>query len=227
MGLKSKMDRSGGTAFILERWRDKEADIRQQFFKTDSDDERLEPGVITMFTEKFVMEVLVERIFSQPIHPGVSVNKTFDDLRTWMGMRNDAWAHRLRQQVTALVVKQPGDEQKNIDDALASVVEYILETLTQMYPRIREGTSNQKKVEGIVARAAKLDLAMKGQDIKVFCASIEEGVAPFDEKIMQPVGKSDPDGTVLFVVSPPFVALDPKDDEHGFIIPGKVFTKRE
>lgn len=223
MGLKSKMDRSGGTAYILERWSDREDVIKQHLYKPDSEDERLEPGVITMFTEKLITDILTKDIFNQPIHAGVSVNETFQNLSDWMEPRNPEWAGRLRQQVSALVVKQPGIEQDKIDNAIKQVVTEILDDLSNIYPRVKDGEAQKKKVENIVAKAAKLNLAMKGQDIKVFCAPIEEGVAAFDERLMKPVSRSEPNGTVIFVISPPFVAVDPKDEDHGFIIHAKVF----
>lgn len=230
MGLKSKMDRSGGTAFVLKRWHHREQDIRQCFLSQDDNDndDRLDAGVLTLFTEKFVMEILRSELFDQPIHAGVSINDTFKTLSDWIEERNSHWANRLRQQVSALVVRQPGDDEKsNMEKALATIVDTILDQLSEMYPRIKDGDNQRKKIDSIVSRAAKLNLAMKGQEIKVFCPNIEEGVARFDETMMKPSSRSDPQGIVMFTISPAFVALDPKDDDHGFVIPGKVFCKSE
>ncbi|KAI9313431.1 hypothetical protein BX666DRAFT_687696 [Dichotomocladium elegans] len=223
LGLRSRMDRTGGTDFVLTRWVDREKDIRAQFMASDDATERLEPGVLTMFTEKYAMEMLRTHIFDVPIHAGVSINKAFRILSAWIEERNTDWSSRLRQQVSALVVRQPGGEQVNIDKALEQLIDLMMDDLAQIYPRIKDTPSQRKKVENIVARAARLNLAMKGQEIKVFCASVEEGVALFDATIMRPTNRGATEGVVLFVISPPFIALDQKDEENGFVIPGKVF----
>ncbi|KAI9278556.1 hypothetical protein BDA99DRAFT_492496 [Phascolomyces articulosus] len=247
MGLKSKMDRSGGSEYILERWPMTRAYFLQSSQQPSSDNSnkpkpsseeddntttgtstieqpRLETWIITMFTEKLVTEALTKDIFDQPIHIGVSVNETFKQLNTWIDERNTDWASRLRQQVSALVVRQAGEkEQAAIDQSLHSLVDRLLDELCHIYPRVKDGPQQRKKLEAICARAAKLNLAMKGQDIRVFCGSIEEGVALFDSTTMKPMTKCEPEGTVVFVVSPPFIALDPKDEDHGFVIPAKVY----
>ncbi|KAI9499303.1 hypothetical protein BDB00DRAFT_796247 [Zychaea mexicana] len=225
MGLKSKMDRSGGSAYILDRW----PSTRHYFLSNASEEDdaiepRLEPWIITMFTEKLITEALTQDIFNQPIHTGVSVNETFKQLNAWIEERNTDWASRLRQQVSALVVRQAGEqEQAMIDKSLEALVDRILDQLSSIYPRIKDGPQQKKKMDAICARAAKLNLAMKGQDIRVFCGSIEEGVALYDSATMKPVSKSEPEGTVVYVVAPPFIALDPKDEDHGFVIPAKVY----
>ncbi|CDH56201.1 hypothetical protein RO3G_08589 [Lichtheimia corymbifera JMRC:FSU:9682] len=224
MSLKSKMDRTGGTTCILDRWGNREFDIRHHFLQSD-DVERLEPGVITMFTEKMINEILRAEIFDQPIHAGVSINHTFKEICTWIEERNTDWANRLRQQVSALVVRHPGaEEQARMEQSLDTLVDLILDHLTPIYPRIRDTASHRKKIENIVARAARLNLAMKGQDINVFCGSIqEEKDTRFDSSIMKPTSRGDQDGHVLFVISFPFIAVDPKDPDNGFVIPAKVF----
>ena len=241
MGLKSKMDRSGGSEYILGRWpKTRDYFLQKQSNNNDNtspktssehDEEndtierpRMEPWTITMFTEKLVTEGLAQYIFDQPIHTGVSINETFKHLSTWIDERNTDWANRLRQQVSALVVRQAGEqEQASINQSLDALVDRLLDELCHLYPRVKDGPQQRKKLEAICVRAAKLNLAMKGQDIRVFCGAIEEGVALFDSTTMKPVNKCEPEGTVIFVISPPFIALDPKDEEHGFVIPAKVY----
>ncbi|KAI7854690.1 hypothetical protein BDC45DRAFT_440216 [Circinella umbellata] len=238
MGLKSKMDRSGGSEYILERWPKTRNYFLQQESNTkdninpktssnhskDVEQPRLEPWIITMFTEKLVTEALTKDIFNQPIHTGVSINETFKQLSAWIDERNTDWANRLRQQVSALVIRQAGEkEQASINQSLDALVDRLLDELCHIYPRVKDGPQQRKKLEAICARAAKLNLAMKGQDIRVFCGAIEEGVALFNSTTMKPISKCEPEGTVIFVVCPSFIALDPKDEEHGFVIPAKVY----
>ncbi|KAF7725558.1 hypothetical protein EC973_009513 [Apophysomyces ossiformis] len=222
MGLRSKADRERGTAFIFERWPDKQGLIRQHLFKSE-EDTTLEPGFITMLMEKFFMEFIMQEVFEQPIHMGVSVNKAYQELTTWMEKRNQEWADRLRQQISALIVKQPHEEQDHINQAQEELIDYVQKQLGEVYPKIQGDLNQRKKIETIIARAGKLNLAMKGQEIKIRCEPIEEGVAQFDGELMKAASKGKAEGTVLLVITPPFVANDAKDEEHGFLIPAKVF----
>lgn len=219
MSLKSKLDRQAGTAFFFDHY---DALGVHSHLPTDEDGV-LEPGLLTMLTEKLINDILAKDVFGQPIHAGVSVNDTFQELNTWIGERNADWATRLRQQVAALVVKCPGpEEEQRMDEAVQGLIETTANVLSQIYPGAME--TQRKKLDAIFARATKLNLAMKGQEITVCCASIEEGaVVELDERLLQPASKGKPEGKVLLVVAPPFVAADPRDEEHGFIIHGKAY----
>ncbi|KAI8343739.1 hypothetical protein BC941DRAFT_412204 [Chlamydoabsidia padenii] len=240
MGLKAKMDTTAGSRFLLDRYSD-----QRSLFKTylvnsnnnnneqtdDKDDIILESRHITMFTEKLIMEILVEHIFNQPLHIGVSVNQAYDQVSQWMRKYNADWARRFRQQMSALLVNQAQlqDEREVIEQANDSLVQLILQQLGHIYPELQNQAGDyikmqQKKIENMVTRAARLNLAIKGQDIEIKHQDIlEGGQAAFDSTIMKADGKGKPDGHVLFVISPPFLAIDPNDTDHGFIIHGKVY----
>ncbi|KAI9299612.1 hypothetical protein BJ944DRAFT_274088 [Cunninghamella echinulata] len=250
MGLKAKMDIPAGTCYFLKRYQyDKE--FIQQYLLTnrhqekkenddgddgDDDDEEgkemeflLESRHITMFTEKLIMEMLIDHIYNQPLHIGVSCNEAYEKVNHWMHSYNEEWANRFRQQMSALVANQAyHDEYESVEMAKENLVNAILDELSHIYPTINQNedykTSQQKKIANVVTRAARLNLAMKGQEIPVKYKSIEQGCkVPFDPIMMKPVSKSKSEGYVLFVISPPFIAIDPKDEEHGFVIPGKVY----
>ncbi|CAO3641145.1 unnamed protein product [Cunninghamella echinulata] len=256
MGLKSKMDIPAGTCYFLKRYQyDKE--FIQQYLLTnqhqekkennekekvdndddddDGDDEEkekeflLESRHITMFTEKLIMEMLIDHIYNQPLHIGVSCNEAYEKVNHWMHSYNEEWANRFRQQMSALVANQAyHDEYESVEMAKENLVNAILDELSHIYPTINQNedykTSQQKKISNVVTRAARLNLAMKGQEIPVKYKYIEQGCkVPFDPIMMKPVSKGKSEGYVLFVISPPFIAIDPKDEEHGFVIPGKVY----
>ncbi|KAF7730581.1 hypothetical protein EC973_001963 [Apophysomyces ossiformis] len=219
MSLRSKIDRDSATAFVQERWPAMNESIKELI---KAEETTLDSGYITLFAEKFLVETMIEGIVRQPIHPGVSINEAFQQVDAWIRARNEEWATRLRQQVSALVVKQPAEEQQSIEKAKEALVEHIMDQLSRIYPAIKEDANQAKKILNIVNRAARLSLAMKGQEIAIKPVSVQEGVATFDSTLMKPVNKGKPEGRVLVVVSPPFVATDPSDPEHGFVIPGKV-----
>ncbi|KAI9497444.1 hypothetical protein BDB00DRAFT_734364, partial [Zychaea mexicana] len=220
MSLRSKVDREAGTAFALERWPDKEEVIKGQLLKEG--EETLDTGYIGLLIEKYLIEVLLELLLRQPLHPGVSINDAYQQVEAWFAQRNPEWATRLRQQASALVAKQPDDEESMIEEAKQQIVQSILEMLGRVCPKVKDDANQEKKVANIINRAAKLNLAIKGQELPVDVLPIEEGVASFDSDCMKPASKGKAEGTVLLVIAPAFTANDPSDAEHGFVVPAKV-----
>ena len=221
MGLKSKMDRQGGTNFVYSRWSDKVEDIKKYMLPADSKkDALLDTSYITLFVEKYLINTLLTNILDVPIHLGISINDAFQELDGWMATRNKEWSNRLRQQVCALVVQQSGDEEEHIDNAKNKLLEEIISVLGPVYPPLK---NDPKKIENLIQRAAKLNLAVKGQEIKIERLPIEEGSTLFDSETMKATAKGKPNGLVFLAITPPFVARDEIDNEHGFTVPGKVF----
>ncbi|KAI8140875.1 hypothetical protein BJV82DRAFT_519308 [Fennellomyces sp. T-0311] len=219
MSLRSKVDREAGTAFAKERWPDKE-DVIKSLLKED--EELLDSGYIGLFTEKYIVEVILD-ILEKPLNPGVSINDAFEQVEAWFAKRNPEWAVRLRQQASALVAKQPADEEETIENVKQQIVRDVMETLTKVHPKASENPNQEKKIANIINRAAKLSLAIKGQDVPVQVQPIEEGSATFDEEYMKPASRGKSEGTVLLVITPSFIAHDQQDDdEHGMVIPAKV-----
>jgi uncharacterized protein YicC (UPF0701 family) len=243
MGLKAKMDQQSGSTFLFSKYNEQQQRLIKKYLIKPTDNEQhdndsddpplLEPRYITMLTEKLIMELLVENIFDQPLHIGVSVNQAYEQVGQWMRRYNEEWAQRFRQQMSALLANQAQQQEegegKSIELAMNSLVDTILEQLGHIYPELQNQDSDyrdrqQKKIQTIVARMARLDLAIKGQDIEIKYQRIQEGgQVAFDPSTMRADGKGKPDGQVLFVISPPFVAIDPNDTDHGFITPGKVY----
>ncbi|KAI8975383.1 hypothetical protein BDF20DRAFT_602967 [Mycotypha africana] len=230
MGLKSKMDRQAGTQFVFEQYPDKIDDIKKYMMPppsaaTKEDEQLLETSFITFFVEKYLINILLSNIMDVPIHLGVSINEAFKELNDWMEIRNKEWTNRLRQQVCALVVQQPGEEEEaNIKSAKDKLLERIVNVLGPVYPTLKQ---DPKKIENLITRALKLNLAVKGQEIKIERLPIEEGVTKFDPKTMKATAKGKPNGIVFLSITPTFIARDELDDEHGFTVPGKVFCIEE
>ncbi|KAI7898677.1 uncharacterized protein BX663DRAFT_523699 [Cokeromyces recurvatus] len=223
MGLKAKMDREAGTRFVFNYWSDK-VDLIRKHMMTEEEQELLDTSYITLFVEKYLITVLLNHIMDVPIHLGVSINDAFQELDGWMTSRNKEWANRLRQQVCALIVQQPGDEEDQIQAAKSELLNEILSNLGPVYPTLQQ---DSRKIENLIQRCSKLNLAVKGQEIKIKRLTIEEGVTQFDPKTMKATAKGKPNGIVLLSITPTFVASDEFDNEHGFVIPGKVFCINE
>ncbi|KAG0747447.1 hypothetical protein G6F57_000580 [Rhizopus arrhizus] len=218
MGLKSKMDRKGGTEFVYRMYPDKTEFINRYMTPVDG---ILDTSYITLFVEKYLIHMLLTQVMDVPIHLGVSINDAFRELHDWMSSRNKEWSNRLRQQVCALVVQQPGsDEEEKITKAKEVLLAKVVDDLADVYPSLKQ---DSKKIENLITRSLKLNLAVKGQEIKIERLSIVEGVTQFDAATMKATAKGKANGIVGLAITPPFVAKDEIDDEHGFTVQGKVF----
>lgn len=230
MSLRSKLNRKAGTEFVLQRWPDKADAIRKELLKIEDEKEEqesetspeLETGYLGLFVEKFIVETIIQRILLEPVHPGLSVNEAFNQLQGWMGKRNPEWSARLRQQMSALVVKQLDDEADSVKNAIDQIIQDLVEQITQLCGQTQKDAGVEKKIQNVISRAAKLNLAIKGQELPVTILSIEEGVAEFNGDQMKAASKGKSEGKVFAVITPPFTASDPADPEHGFVVPAKV-----
>lgn len=220
MGLKSKMDRQGGTDFVFEHWSDKADLIKKYMLPKNSKDGLLDTSYITLFVEKYLINTLLSNAIDVPIHLGISINDAFKELDDWMSTRNKEWSNRLRQQICSLVVQQPGDEEEQIQEAKNQLLARIVSVLESVYPPLK---NDPKKIENLIQRASKLNLAVKGQEIKIERMPIEEGVTLFNGETMKATVKGKPNGIVFLAITPTFIARDELDNEHGFTVPGKVF----
>ncbi|KAI8642409.1 hypothetical protein BD408DRAFT_443456 [Parasitella parasitica] len=226
MGLKSKMDKQGGTDFVFEYWSEK-AELIKEYMMPSGD--ILDPSYITLFVEKYLINTLLIHLLDVPIHLGVSINDAFQELDDWMASRNKEWSNRVRQQVCALVIQQPADEEKQIEEAKDQLLQKIASVLGPVYPVLKQDPETPerkqvvKKIENLIERASKLNLAVKGQEIKIERLPIEEGITHFDARTMKATAKGKPTGIVFLAITPTFVARDELDNEHGFTVPGKVF----
>ncbi|KAI8880492.1 hypothetical protein K501DRAFT_286869 [Backusella circina FSU 941] len=224
MGLKSKMNKQGGSDFVFKFWSGKEDLIKEYMMPAGSEAEALlDVSFVTLFVEKYLIDTMLEHIIDIPIHMGVSINDAFKEVQEWMSDRNDEWTTRLRQQICSLVIQKPGDEETNIEEAKDRLLEHIINDLHVIYPSLKEDANQRKKIENLITRASKLSLAMKGQDIKIKRLAIKEGVDFYDSTTMKTTAKGKPNGLVFLQITPPFVAQDEIDSDHGFVVPGKVF----
>ncbi|ORY93439.1 hypothetical protein BCR43DRAFT_496935 [Syncephalastrum racemosum] len=220
MGLRSKVDRAAGTAFVFKQWPERADSIRSRLLSEG--EENLDTGYLGLFLEKYIVEVIVNGLLRQPMAPGLPINDAYQQIEAWIRQRNGDWATRLRQQISSLVVKQPDDSQPALEAAQAELVDRIYDQIAHICPSIN-AEAQRKKLANIVNRAAKLNLAIKGQELPVqIVDDIIEGETVFDESRMKAAGKGKSEGTVLLVITPSLSATDPADAEHGFLVSAKV-----
>ncbi|CAO3629698.1 unnamed protein product [Cunninghamella blakesleeana] len=236
--LRSKMDIEAATVFISTRWLEEINRIQDYKMKNcngqqDQDPDKLEPAFITLFVEKYLIDIFINHILLQPVQIGVSINDAYQQIEKWLILRHQGWATRFRQQINALIVKQPKEEEQAIKSAQYELVNTILETLLPIYPSITENIDpTKKKLITLIERVCKLSTAIKGQEITIFpLMTIKEGTTLFDPQLMKPASRGKSEGVVQLVISPPFITnhiIDHKDgkeneEDYGFIVQGKVY----
>ncbi|KAG1442649.1 hypothetical protein G6F56_010978 [Rhizopus delemar] len=160
-------------------------------------------------TEAWVVEEVVLEILESPIQPGLVINGAFGKLYDWVKRRNQSWATRIRQQLTAFMARQSCQD---LERAKEERIEKMSSCLDDDDPTKRE------QVKEIVGQAIQLNWALKSQDAWIETMTIEKG-CQFDAKWM--ISVSGHEGVVSQVISPPFIATEA---DHRFVlIPARVF----
>ena len=178
----------------------------------------LDNFLIGMLMEKLIMDTLVRDVFNIPLQAGLAINGPYVELKNWLAARNPAWAVRFRQQLCALIANPKDIETINAVNAQSRL---ISESLTNYIKKAYPSFADDMKVYEIVAKAVKLSLAMRGQDVEIYAINVQEGVDHFDSEKMVMEQKSKAGATVVrFCICPPFVG---GDGEFGFLEKGKVF----
>jgi hypothetical protein len=199
------------TSLFNDRW----PEMMRDYFDKDA----LAKGAITMLTQKLVIEILVEQVLQTSIHPGVSLNFSFGQIHRWVEKRNKSWASRMKQQISAFVVKQSSQEEGDaIETAKERIVRHLLQQLYVIYPP--DELDIQAQLTQLVNETAKLNLVLKCQEIDIVDMDIG---STFNKQVMEPIMDQSEQETddvliVACVISPPFVASD-----HRIIVPAKVY----
>jgi hypothetical protein len=200
------------TSLFCDRW----PEMMRDYFDKDT----MAIGAVTMLTQKLVIEILVDQVLQTSIHPGVSLNSSFGQIHRWVEKRNKSWASRMKQQISAFVVKQSCQEEGDaIEAAKERIVQHIWQQLNVIYPS--DELDIQAQLTQLVSETANLNLVLKCQEIDI--VEMDIGSA-FNHQTMELImDQSEPgDGDnvliVACVISPPFVASD-----HRIIVPAKVY----
>jgi hypothetical protein len=166
--------------------------------------------IISMLTEKVIVDIIVQEILSTGIHPGVSLNVSFGKIHDWVEKRNTSWASRMKQQISSFVVKQSNEENDKIEEKKKDIIQTILTTLSQVYHDVEKV---KRKVTSIVNLAFKLNLAIKCQENPIDILHISQG-SQLNENTMISINANG--DRILLVITPPIVAT-------GLNVPAKVY----
>ncbi|KAI8071037.1 hypothetical protein BC940DRAFT_295093 [Gongronella butleri] len=173
---------------------------------------------LRMLTEKFIMDVLIQNMNINDF-PGLPISPAFLDLTFWFDKYQPEFSTRLRQEVTATVVKTNVPPDSDTYTAMQKACHKNWRTLygglIRAFPFIfqydKHETDTRKhyssKVRRLVERSINLGFAMKGQEVDVAAAETRERQQMFDPLLM-----IDEDGQtagiVDFCICPPFVVYE-------------------
>ncbi|KAI9285462.1 hypothetical protein BC943DRAFT_36544 [Umbelopsis sp. AD052] len=169
---------------------------------------------IAMLTKKYIMDQLVECVFSLVTYPGLPIDQAYSDLFMWVEQQDEPFSIRLRQEMARVVAsRQKGDDTDSvIKQEKERVLRFLCRRLAIAFPFIvnfdKDEADPQKRFVArfrrIVEQAFALSLAMKGQEVDITTGQIIVGEQQFDPSIMEEEeGKES--GTVRFCIYPPFI----------------------
>lgn len=206
--LVAKADRKTATKTLRDKfWINMEASIS----KLGSP---LKRRYIAMLTEKYIMDQLVECVFSLVTYPGLPIDQAYSDLFVWVEQQDEPFSIRLRQEMARVVAtrKKGDDTDTVIKQEKERVLRFLCRRLAVAFPFIvnfdKDEADPQKRFVArfrrIVEQAFALSLAMKGQEVDITTGQIMVGEQPFDPSIMEEEeGKES--GIVRFCIYPPFI----------------------
>lgn len=173
---------------------------------------------IALLLEKKIMEIFIQDIFNCSIHPGVSLNNSFQQIHHWVEKRNTSWASRMKQQITSFIVQQSNEEGDKIDLAKKDIKAKIFFFLKQLNAVQEE---EKEEITKLVEMVFQLNLALKccQEEYKIDILPIKEDQDLFDKNYMVRLGSKEEEDPVKIVISPPFVAKE----KLNVIVPAKVY----
>ncbi|GAA5815935.1 hypothetical protein MFLAVUS_009454 [Mucor flavus] len=173
-------------------------------------------SIVSLLTERFIMDIIMQHILQTSIHPGVSLNRSFETIHDWIDKRNTSWASRLKQQITNFIVSQSNEQSSEIESKKQHIISLLSYSLSHMYDTADLLDLFNPQITEIIQLAMQLNLAIKLQQQDTLeILSLQQG-SKFNENIMNSVNQ----GTeLILVITPPFVA----NGTRPFIIPAKVY----
>lgn len=173
-------------------------------------------SIVSLLTERFIMDIIMQHILQTSIHPGVSLNRSFETIHDWIDKRNTSWASRLKQQITNFIVSQSSEQASEIESKKQKIISLLSDSLSHMYDTADHLDLFNTQITEIIQLAMQLNLAIKLQQQDTLeILSLQQG-SKFNENIMNSVNQ----GTeLILVITPPFVA----NGTQPFIIPAKVY----
>ncbi|KAI9254544.1 hypothetical protein BDA99DRAFT_562643 [Phascolomyces articulosus] len=179
---------------------------------------------IRMLTEKYMMDYLIPNLTPNTI-PGLAVIRDYSRLEYWLRNHNVYMSIRLRQEIAKCIV---GDGQRLLAKEIKSKTQGLYTNLNEAYPYMKQFDDNESdpektyetKVRKLVEYSIGLGFAMKGQEVDIVPAVVQEGVQPFNPGTMVDE-ESLKEGIIEFCICPPFIIYD--NYQNNVLEKGRVF----
>lgn len=180
---------------------------------------QLEPFHYSLLMEAAMILILNRHLFARPLQCIFDESEQFEAICAWMESRGSTVTARWRQELCLLIVQDDGEmklrKEKEVDLAIMKLKELV----SSVYGNV--DTYMSDKIKELCNIAFDLSYAMFGMESKVYPIQVEPG-SPFNEEEMTMAKRSDPSGSVSFVVFPKF-----QDSNNKLYFKAKVWCPLE
>ncbi|KAG0286386.1 hypothetical protein BGZ96_009489 [Linnemannia gamsii] len=180
---------------------------------------QLKPLHYSFLMEAAMMSILNSHLFARPLQCIFDGSKQFGDICTWMETRGSTVTARWRQELCLLIAQDDRElklrKERVVDLAIVDLKDLVLSVYGNVDPDMSD------RIKELCNIAFELNYAMFGMESKVYPIGVKPG-SPFNEEEMTMAKRSDPSGSVSFMVFPRF-----QDSNNKLYFKAKVWCPLE
>ncbi|KAG0049050.1 hypothetical protein BGZ89_004361 [Linnemannia elongata] len=162
---------------------------------------QLETFHYSLLMEAAIMLILCHQLFERPLQCIFDGSEQFEAICGWMESRGSTVTGRWRQELCLFLAQDDREmrlrKEKEVDVAIVELKDLV----SSVYGKV--DTNMSDKIEELCNIAFDLSYAMFGMESKVYPTEVKLG-SPFNEEEMTLARRSDPSGSVSFMVFPRF-----------------------
>ncbi|KAG0262583.1 hypothetical protein BGZ95_003993 [Linnemannia exigua] len=162
---------------------------------------QLESFHLNLFMESAMMAILVNGLFARPLKCIFDKSKEFEEICEWVQSRGSRASTRWRQELCILIAQDGEAMARRKEWEVNKVIVELKDLVSSVYGKV--DTSMSEKIKELCNIAFDLSYAMFGMESQVYPALIDFAI-PFNHHYMTLANRSDPEGSVSFVVFPSF-----------------------
>ncbi|KAG0256877.1 hypothetical protein BGZ95_005378 [Linnemannia exigua] len=180
---------------------------------------QLEPFHYSLLMEAAMMLILSLHLFGRPLECIFEGYQQFEAICAWMESRGSTVTARWRQELCLLIAQDDGEMKRRKEKEVDVAIVELKEVVSSVYGNV--DTYMYEKIKELCNIAFDLSYAMFGMESKVYYTYFNSG-SPFNEEEMTMAKRSDPSGSVAFVVFPRF-----QDSNNKLYFKAKVWCPLE
>lgn len=163
-------------------------------------------GQLETFHYSFLMEaammlILIHRMFLRPLQCIFDGSDEFERICWWMEAQGSKVTARWRQELCLLIAQDDREMKRRKEKEVDSAIDELKNLVSTVYGNV--DTYMSDKIKQLCNVAFDLSYAMLGMESNVYPVLVDHG-SPFNEEEMTMANRSDPSGSVSFVVFPKF-----------------------